>query len=122
MSRGEFHTSLGARLRRARELRALTQVQVGEALDMAPQTVAAWESGRREPRIDKLAEMASLYGVGVETLFPGAETPAAPSVDLATLERQVRTLRQEAYRLSDRLELVVRHLTADGILQLPEEG
>lgn len=58
--------SVGTRIARARQRRGLTQVQLAEALNVSPSTVANWERGAAYP--------ASYAGVVEE--FLGITIPA----------------------------------------------
>lgn len=66
-----------------RSLRArsgLTQQEIADKLDLTPRAIGAWESGRSRPRLDKLSQVADLFGVTTAELM-GEET---------TTERPVR--------------------------------
>lgn len=62
---------IGANLRAARLKAGLSQEQVGSLLDpqVPRQQIWAWESGRVTPRIDRLAQLASVLGVSVDALL-----------------------------------------------------
>lgn len=47
----------------------LTQAEVAERLDLTNRAVGAWESGRSRPRLDKLQQLADLFGVTVAELM-----------------------------------------------------
>lgn len=62
------HETLSKNIKSYRRAKGITQLQLAEALFIAPQTVSKWESGISEPDIDKLCAMAELFGVSLDTL------------------------------------------------------
>ena len=69
---------LGNRLRQARGRSRMTQVQAAEMLEVTPQTVRNWESGRNEPPDSAVRKMAKLYGLTVESLLEDIDTTVIP--------------------------------------------
>lgn len=63
--------TLGMRLSEARKNAGLTQAQVAEKLCITTQSVSGWECGNSAPDIEKLPELASLYGVTADWLLAG---------------------------------------------------
>lgn len=57
------------RLRALRQAFGLTQGQVAERIRTTQQTVARWESGKTEPSIAALKDLAVLYGTSVDDLL-----------------------------------------------------
>lgn len=67
---------------RLRQLRAechMTQVEVAEQLHMTRQAVSSYESGRTEPDLETLKQLAEIYGVTLEELL-GTEEAGGKSV------------------------------------------
>ena len=61
---------LAKRLKRARELAGLTQIQVARSLGLrGASTISQYESGRRRPDTTMLERLARLYGVSVGFFF-----------------------------------------------------
>jgi transcriptional regulator with XRE-family HTH domain len=56
-------------LRAARESAGLSQAELAAKLDVAPSTVAGWELGTHNPRLDKLAAISKVTGVEVAELL-----------------------------------------------------
>jgi putative transcriptional regulator len=58
---------------RVRELRerhgAMTQAELGAAIGVTRQTVAAIEQGRYSPSLESAFRIARVFGVGVEEVF-----------------------------------------------------
>lgn len=61
-------SSLGERLRKARERKNLTQVAVREKTGINNKTLSGYEKGISEPDIDTLKKLADLYEVSVDWL------------------------------------------------------
>lgn len=61
--------SFGARLRKARRERKLTQEQVAEKLGMDFSSISKWENDKAKPSQDNLVTLAELYDVDVRFLL-----------------------------------------------------
>lgn len=59
----------GRKIKMYRKQKRLTQVQLGEELNVAQSTVAMWETGASMPRADKLPELARLFNCSIDDLF-----------------------------------------------------
>ena len=57
------------RLSVMRKKASLTQAEVAEKLNVSFQAVSQWERGETTPEIDKLPELADLYGVTTDWLL-----------------------------------------------------
>jgi len=73
-------TDFSQRLQTARKQHKLTQSEVAESLNVSFQAVSLWERGETTPEVDKLAEIADLYGVTVDWLLRG-KAEAAVEID-----------------------------------------
>lgn len=60
----EFHEHL----KRLRESKELTQLQVADAVGIAKNTYIGYEKGSREPRLSELKKLAELFQVGLGEL------------------------------------------------------
>lgn len=56
-------------LKGARVNAGLTQAEASKILGITSVTLGSWEKGRSYPTIDKVFEMAKLYGVGINDLI-----------------------------------------------------
>lgn len=64
------------RLRTLRDRAGLTQAEIADKLGLTSRAVGAWESGRARPRLDKMSQLADLFGVTVSDLMgEGSEVP-----------------------------------------------
>ena len=64
------------RLKSLREERAVSQKELAAALDVAQSAVGNWESGARQPNLDRLRRLASFFEVSVGYLLGAEERPA----------------------------------------------
>ena len=79
---------IGERLKSARELAGLTQVQVASRLSVSEMTVYRWENGKFEPSFAKLQALARLFQQPMEGLLGGI--PAAGESTVSTPVAHVR--------------------------------
>ena len=75
------HDGLGIRLTLARRARELTQVQAAIAIGVGANAVGRWESEDRQPKVEDLKKLATLYGTTVAWLV--GEAPLIPDADSA---------------------------------------
>lgn len=88
---------VGQRLAAARELKGLSQTEVGNRFGVGKGTVSAWETGRGDPGIFRLRELAKLYEVSSDALL-WASAPTIEAMQIAAqydslTERQKSTWR-----------------------------
>ena len=68
------------RLKSLREERAVSQKELAFALDVAQSAVGNWESGARQPNLDRIRQLASFFEVSVGYLL-GTEDRPSPAAD-----------------------------------------
>lgn len=56
-------------IRAARIAAGMTQQQLADALGIAQQSVARWETGEREPRVSTLRRIAAVLGCNLSALL-----------------------------------------------------
>lgn len=102
--------SAGARVRRLRERRALTQEQLAEAAGVAIRTVQRAEDGGMSA--ETVAALAAALEVPVETLTATGETGDYPQITPVLFYSDASTLDwlAQAFGLTERM----RHLAPDG--------
>ena len=61
----------GAMIKRLRESRGMTQLQLAERLNVSDKAVSKWETGRGYPDVSLLEPLAASLGVSVIELFAG---------------------------------------------------
>ena len=65
----ELFKSIGKALAQKRESCNLTQEQVSEALSIGPEAISRMERGITMPTVQRLAELAEIYGCGIDELL-----------------------------------------------------
>lgn len=61
----------GKRLRKAREQKGLTQLELAKRANLGESTISFYELGRREPNYDTLLRLAEILEVGPAYLLTG---------------------------------------------------
>ena len=89
--------TLGDRLRKARERKNLTQVQVKQRTGINNKTLSGYEKNVSEPDLETLKILANLYEVSVDWLIGNTDDPTPHSKDLYTpkTDRQYDLLLRE---------------------------
>ena len=57
------------KIRELRRERGLTQIEFGKLINISASTIALWETGKREPDIKKLKEIANIFNVTTDYLL-----------------------------------------------------
>ena len=65
--------TLAERLAASRKAGGYTQSEIAEKLGVSFQAVSLWERGETTPELDKLVELASLFGVSLDWLIAGRQ-------------------------------------------------
>ncbi|MER0122893.1 XRE family transcriptional regulator [Streptococcus sp. ZJ93] len=68
---------LANNIKEFRKSKKLTQKQLADLLRVAPTAISAWEVGRNKPLMDKIEQMASIFGIRKSELL--GETSTTPS-------------------------------------------
>jgi len=79
---------IGEILKRYRLAAKLTQKKVADALGVNRVSVTQWENGSAKPSIERLAELAKLFGVSTDALLTG--TPLNTVIPTANIKNDVR--------------------------------
>ncbi|MBB99563.1 MAG: transcriptional regulator [Rhodobacteraceae bacterium] len=108
--------SIGGRIRRAREAANLSGAQLARRLGIKTATVNAWESGRSEPRANRLTMLAGFLAVSPTWLLYGvgeAPTDERMTTELSMISASLKNLRDTHERTGealDRLEEQIERL------------
>jgi transcriptional regulator with XRE-family HTH domain len=110
---GELFKSIGRTLAQRREAKGLTQDQVAEALHIGTEAVSRMERGITMPTVQRLAELAEVYGCGIDELLIASSTRTGDQAELISQILQtlpeadramiVDVVQKIAGRLKDRL-------------------
>ncbi|MEK1888959.1 MAG: helix-turn-helix transcriptional regulator [Phyllobacterium sp.] len=98
--------TLGGRLSRARDAKGMSIGEVAARIGVKPQTIAAWESDRSEPRANRLVMLAGFLGVTPTWLMHGiGQSPAEDGThgNIALLGGEVEALKLHHERLGKRI-------------------
>ncbi len=66
-------SSIGERLRAARQAKEWSLQDVAERTGWHRATISAWENGTRKIKLDQITKLAKTYGIGVHDLIPETE-------------------------------------------------
>jgi transcriptional regulator with XRE-family HTH domain len=64
---------IGARIRRARTVSGLTQVQLADVLQVTKGLISQWETGQTMPSVNHLGALGRVLGGGLDSLVYGPE-------------------------------------------------
>ena len=79
--------SLHERLKLARCFSGLSQKEVAKKVGISNTALSNYETGYRQPDLETLAHLASLYGVTIDELVGGVEKEGDGTVDLWMLTK-----------------------------------
>ena len=83
-------------LKAARKSTGLTQAQVAEKFGVSIRTVSSWETDEKQPRTNRLNELAALYGVTVDYLL--GDGPVASGVKSPVYDEEALELMEEMHK------------------------
>lgn len=95
-------SSLGNRLRSARERKGWSQTYVCRKLGISNSTLSGYERDYREPDIESLKILADLYEISVEELIQDCENTKQPYYTLT--EKDERDIAKDLERMMNDLE------------------
>lgn len=101
--------TLGGRISRAREAAGQSASKFAKTVGVRHETLAAWESDRSEPRVNKLVTIAGLLNVSPAWLLYGlGEAPSEPGIssELQVLRGQLDRIRE----LREQTDVAIRHM------------
>ncbi len=110
-------STFGDRLAGAREAASMSQSQLARRLGVKVSTIRNWEDDLSEPRANKLQLLSGLLNVSLTWLLTaegeGLEAPAPESPmseDLSAVLTEMRQLRGDIVRTSERLAILEKRL------------
>lgn len=98
MDHNHFDRAVGARIRRFRKLRGLTQQQLAEMIGISFQQVQKYEHGANKISFERLHKLCEIFEVPLDAWLEGdAPRPAAPGNG----DRQALSLLQSFHSITD---------------------
>ena len=94
--------NVGERLRRSREQKRWSQLDVAKKTGISNMSISNYERGEREPSLEILTQLARLYEVSIDWLVTGKEWSSADVVDLWDMLRRDVRFRGVAMREEER--------------------
>src|SRR3546814_12490932 len=87
---------LAERLRRLRQERGLSRVELSNRTGFSKPSIWAWESGRTMPRRSNLIALADAFGISERELFAGEPALADGSATAKRLHTLIETSRERS--------------------------
>src|SRR5215212_4058909 len=116
-------TNVGEQIRRRREDKGWTGLQLAVKAGMAPSAVSQIETGKRNPNSASLVKLASALGVDVGDLYPKAQAPLPLEEEtLMARPRVLGWLRDLGARLALTSEEEFSELVLGMDLEVDEDG
>lgn len=101
------------RLKAARDLRGLSQVQLATKAGLPPASVSHFESGPRKPSFANLKALAEALNVTTDYLLGRSETPETSAETVGQLHRDFHKLTSQDMELAkDFVELLLKKRTS----------
>lgn len=94
MNEKELAIYIGQRIKDFRLSRNMTQKELAKRIGMGDTTIANYEKGFRSPKKDTLFDLADVFGVSIDDLFP-QRTPTAPNSLIEQISDKVVQLHQD---------------------------
>lgn len=83
----------GSRLRDLRNEKKLTQDDLGKMLNVSGKTIGAWERDSRQPNIEAINKIASIFNVSTDYLLGNVEKKDDDNVDYVALDKALDNAR-----------------------------
>lgn len=93
-------STLGARLKKARERKGLTQTEVAKRTNINNKTLSRYEKGGSEPDLETLKTLAELYEVSIDYLTGYETIIKEEKVNYITLSKEEQ-IKKEKLKLAD---------------------
>ncbi len=84
-----MNKQVGKRIKDLRQQLGLTQAELADKVGFTSQTVSNWESGLREPDIDALVKLSSLFSVSLDHLLSGKKEDEKITLDDMDAEKRL---------------------------------
>ena len=84
-----MNKQVGERIKNLRQQLGLTQAELADKVGFTSQTVSNWESGSREPDIEALVKLSSLFNVSLDYLLSGKKEEEKITLDDMDAEKRL---------------------------------
>ena len=78
--------NLGENIYRFRTAKNMSQGDLADALEVSRQSVSKWENNAAVPELEKLVKMAHIFGITLDEMVSGAESPSSPKPEVPRAE------------------------------------
>ncbi|HEL2003087.1 TPA: helix-turn-helix transcriptional regulator [Streptococcus suis] len=95
MNEKELAIYIGQRIKDFRLSRNMTQKELAKRIGMGDTTIANYEKGFRSPKKDTLFDLADVFGVSIDDLFPQRTPTTAPNSLVEQISDKVVQLHQD---------------------------
>ena len=123
MNSNELALFIGQKIKSYRKSNGWSQVELAKILGVGKSTIANYEKGYRSPRQNTIFQLADVFNISVDDLFPAinAETPTTSPVqaiyDQLTPPRQAKAL---TYLEKQLLEQKNENIVSENIIRLDD--
>lgn len=100
---------VGENIRKNREEKGLSQEALAQALNVTRQTVSSWETGRTEPDLDTLHQMAQVLETTVEELIYSRRLKEPTVIRQVVEKKEVRKSIESGAVLGTALAVVISY-------------
>ena len=115
----DWKEAIGERLLALRMQKGMTQEELAEYLKVSRQSVSKWELNKTLPDVDKMVQLADLYGVSMDHLVRGLESePAEAGAEQEEAETSVIEKEEEQVAVSEKIQTTSTDLTIHRMLFL----
>lgn len=115
----DWKESIGERLLALRMQKGMTQEELAEYLNVSRQSVSKWELNKTLPDVDKMVQLADLYGVSMDHLVRGlASEPAEADAEQEETESSITEKVEEQAATSEKVQTTSTDLTIHRMLFL----
>ena len=97
------------RLKTLMKQNGITKFKLSKQLSVSPSTVANWLNGESSPNIERVRQIADLFGVSTDYLLTGNESAAPPAKEEANAFAQMESALLKAFRtvsVSDKIAIL----------------
>lgn len=101
---------IGNKIKHYRKINKLTQTELGKKLNVKKATVSHYENGIRTPDQDKLFELADVFGISIDDLFPPREFNGILSIyEQLVPSRQAKVYNFAEFQLEEQNKVIHIH-------------